>query len=356
MEQIWWKQVTKASNFIDIVTSTALQNKSIVLEIPIFVPWYETMCEIVEDILNKKNPENRLDFIDCPEQNVGQYLLENYCKKEKRASYRYGMSYATFLAKSDDIVLNNYYIWVKNVSKKKLEEWIKFIEEYNKNLPSHMLPAIFILETSEKNNRGRAAKGIQYIRFSDNIEAYDRFAFCALASTNIAIKTFLRPYLVELVSTICCNDVELCAKCIEKGINFMKEPVETLRSIIATAYHSDGSAFVMNLEASYINNLLWESQIKLIFPIIEKYRSKFVKRHHIELLAALPVTNAFGEVISNPQDIELGLLTHLVSTKYISLNKRDYNELELFRKARNNLAHLIPLEFDIVEQILLFRD
>ena len=107
MEQIWWKQITKAKHFIDMVTDAILDNKSVILSMPAFVPWHETMYEMIAEILNGENSLNRLISIDCPTGDVGQYLLDNYCKKEKRASYRYGMSYASFLAKSEDIVLNS---------------------------------------------------------------------------------------------------------------------------------------------------------------------------------------------------------------------------------------------------------
>lgn len=352
MEQIWWKQITKAKHFIDMVTDAILSNKSVILSMPAFVPWHETMYEMIAEILNGENSLNRLVSIDCPEGDVGQYLLENYCKKEKRASYRYGMSYASFLAKSEDIVLNSSYIWVKEVSQKKLEEWSRFIADYNKNVPSHMSPAVFILETRDSVKKPKAVKGIQHISFSDNIDAYDKFTFCALASTDIAIRSSLRPYLAGMVSTICSDDMELCAQCLRRGLAFLRDPAKVLALVMESECHSDGSPFVMDLDKSPIDSLLWECQIKLIFPVIEKYRSRFVGQHYKEISAALPIANALGEVITSPQEVELGQLVRLVGAGNISVTPQAYQELDLFRKARNDLAHLTPLDFGVVEAVL----
>ena len=108
----------------------------------------------------------------------------------------------------------------------------------------------------------------------------------------------------------------------------------------------------MDLDKSRIDSLIWECQIKLIFPVIEKYRSRFVSQHQKEISAALPIDNAFGDVITSPQDVELGHLVQLVGMGRISLTLRGYQELDLFRKARNDLAHLTPLEYEAVEDIL----
>ena len=55
-----------------------------------------------------ENLKNSFDMIASQEE-VGVFLLEKYCKKEKRATYRYGMTYASFWGRCEDIVLNDRY-------------------------------------------------------------------------------------------------------------------------------------------------------------------------------------------------------------------------------------------------------
>ena len=41
---------------------------------------------------------------------------------------------------------------------------------------------------------------------------------------------------------------------------------------------------------------MWEAQIKVVFPIIEKQRSIIVERYRKGIEALLPITGAYGEM------------------------------------------------------------
>lgn len=355
MDNLWWSQISKASSFLNSVVNTALEGKSLVLFLPEYVPWYNTLVELIENKLNQENPNNSLDKIECPKGEVGEFLLDKYCKKEKRATYRYGMTYASFLAKSDDIVLNNRYVWVKDIPSSKMEEWMEFIVEYNKELLFSKTPAIFILEARNSSMTLKPKKGIRTLVFEKNIDAYDKFAFCTLAATQTKCKNHMRPYLAELVSSVCKEDIELCAECVEEGDNFLKSPMDVIQKIISSTYRSDGMDFQFQHTQDELKHIIWESQLKLVFPIIEKYRNYFVKKYSSIIQSALPMKNSFGEVVDNPLDVEIGALSYLVGNKTISLNSQEYEELEMFRIARNKLAHLNVLELDVVDKILKYK-
>ena len=57
-----------------------------------------------------ENPKNKLEVIECPEEEPGEFILQKYCKRETRAKYRYGVSYAQFLGKCQETVLNDRYV------------------------------------------------------------------------------------------------------------------------------------------------------------------------------------------------------------------------------------------------------
>lgn len=360
MECIWWKQISKASHFIDHIIETALSEKHILLSMPEFVPWHDTMYEIIEEKLHAENPTKKLDQFNCPNKEPGQYLLERYCEVEKQASYRYGMSYAEFLAKSSEITLNNCYIWVKDVSLEQLEAWTSFVADYSKHA-SYGNCAIFVLETSEQYAKGKSVKQLEKIIFSDTIEAYDKFMFCALASMDFSIKPYIRAYFVDMVSTICSNDIELCAECIHNWSDFLKDPVKVLTWVCENKSRSDGSSFTLDLNAESIDKLIWECQLKNLFPLIPKFLAKFIQQHFDVLCHALQENptfvneQEFGEKFENPQDLEIGPLVKLVKSSYIAIDPREKEELELFRTLRNKLAHLETLDYDMVEKILSIR-
>lgn len=99
--------------------------------------------------------------------------------------------------------------------------------------------------------------------------------------------------------------------------------------------------------------LIWETQLKAVFPVIEQYRSYFIKKYSSYIQKALPLSNPNGQDITSPEDVEIGMLVYLVGNGNITLaDSSEYPELERFRDARNSLAHLNILGSEDVEMIL----
>ena len=352
MDEIWWGQITKAAHFIQATASLVLDHNSIVISLPERTPWKATLYDNIEGILRQGNPEYKLAFHDCPAEEPGAFLLEEYCKRDKRNSYRFGMSYAKFLAESEDIVLNARFVWINNVSGGKLEEWMSFITEYNKSLRKNALSAVFILETQDRNIKAKKAKGLKYLSFDDSIDFYDKYTFCVLASTGIDISPGIRPYVAEVVSSVCKDDIELCALCMRRWNDFVKEPFSTLLQVASSETHSDGSAFSADYAPQTVESRIWEAQIKLLFPIAERYRTHFVKKYRSHIEKALPIKTMYGEVIDDPLDVELGALSYLAKDKTIPLSAKEDTRLDTFKEIRNYLAHLKTLDYERVEWVL----
>ena len=336
MNNIWWKQINKSTQFIDYIINTLISGENIILNMSELFPWRETMCNIVENTLSINDSNRMIKIIKSPNENIGQYLLKNYCDETKRIQYRYGISYEDFLGKMSDIKLSSLYLWVTDIPDNKICEWIEFVSKYYEISKGNY--ARFILET-RSDCKYKICKGLRYADIFDNIQGYDVFTFCALASSYVDIKNYIRPYLAELISNICGKDIELCAKCIENSKQFLTNPIETAIYLSST----EKSKFD-------IENLCWQSQIKLLFPAIENYRLSLIKKHHNEIINALPIQNVFGETINDPFDIELGLLNYLIHEKRVNLD--NYNDFIMFKDARNNLAHIHVLDFEAVDKIL----
>ncbi len=353
MQDIWWNKITRARNFIDSIVNALEQYNNVVLGLPQHVPWYDNMRSIIDRDLGNAFGDRNIREISCPEGDVGKYLLDNFCKKEKRAAYRGNKSYATFLAESTDIVLNSYIIWVTDISEEKLSEWIAFVSDYNKHMSADASPALFVLETGD-SVMVKACKHVRWIMFSNEISAYDKFVFCMLAGSSYSMENPIRQYFAEMIASICSDDVELCGACIGYGKSFLEDPVSCLKTICDTERRSDSSAFEIDIDEQKIDNLIWECQVKIVFPAIEKYRNEFVKRHYKEISSVLPIENSYGESIDIPEDAEIGLLYHMTSFMG-AIQMRDNNEfptLKAFYNARNSLAHLRPMTFAETEFIL----
>jgi len=108
MDNKWWTSVPNAVRMIEEVDTSLRGGSSVLLILPDKTPWREEFLKQIEDrgrmisgYTNKREADDR-------NMNPGEYILKNYCKDEKKYEYRPSMSYAGFLAKADNIILNAY--------------------------------------------------------------------------------------------------------------------------------------------------------------------------------------------------------------------------------------------------------
>ena len=339
MDQIWWNHIIKAHAFLENIVKEAAGGHRLLLTLPDSVPWKSTFLDLIREQLLMENPKNKLEVIECPEEEPGEFILQKYCKRETRAKYRYGVSYAQFLGKCQETVLNDRYVWVSDIPDEKVTKLLDFVSEYQKNVQDKT-PGIFILEVHNDTLIRKSKKGIRSLRFDQNIGEYDKYAFCALASSETNCKEFLRPYLAEAVASVCGDDVELCAVCVAKGMEFLNAPYETIQKVTEDLVRSDGERYCFSKSQEEVDTLLWEAQLKYVFPLVENYRRYFVKKYYDFIKAALPINNGYGDQVMVPEEAELGNLMYLVERGGIPVSAEESMELKRYRKARNELAHM----------------
>ena len=147
--------------------------------------------------------------------------------------------------------------------------------------------------------------------------------------------------------------MELGAACIRAGESFMRDPHGVLTELAATGSYSNGNFFPTAPDVSEIQNLIWITQLKLLMPKIEMFRQSFLESHKDEIQQHLPCENAINETITDYHHVELGLLWSFYCKNYFNIiGSRDEQNLKLYREARNQLAHLKPLDYAMVKKLL----
>lgn len=350
MDNIWWNHIIKARKLVDDIVFEVIEGNSVLLSVPHFIPWKNTLIDIVSDRLQLENSKNKVEIIQCPNEIPGTFLLNRFCKEEIRAKYRYGISYAKFLGRCQETVLNDRYIWITGIPVSRKNEWVDFVSEYNKNV-TNKTPGIFILEITDESGTKINKKGIKNIIFNQTISEYDKYAFCALVASETKCKEYMRPYLAEVVASVC-DDVELAAACVSKGKEFLQSPYKVMEEVAKCSYRSDGEVFKPVKTKEEIDIFVWEAQLKYVFPLVESYRKYFVNRYLNQIKASLPINNGYGDVINTPEEVEIGTLLYLVGNGSIAISTREYDELERYRDARNKLAHINILSNDELDFVL----
>lgn len=350
MEQIWWKRVPNALLFVNDIVDSLVSERSMILQHAEALPWHMFFAAFVKDSVKQQNASKTFETISGSEE-PGPYLLQEFCKTEKRAQYRPSKSYACFLAESDDIVLHERYLWVEIRSAAQLEKWSAFVSDYIKERGKHKEPAVFLLEWQGKEQIPRR-KGITPYSFDDYIGEYDRIVFSMMASSSVPGSTFMKNYLAELAANVVGNDIELHAECFKHYKAFLVDPYQTVISCVSNAYHSDGSAFRYSKSKSEVEYAIWRTQIRTIYPIIEEYRERFVQRHKAAIQNQLPISAPYGEVYEDPNDVELGTLAYMAGTGRLTLTEKEYNTLTAFKEARNKLSHLAALGLEEIQGLI----
>lgn len=349
MDRIWWTQMIKPSLFVKNVVDTLFDEQNVILQLPSSVPWYDTFLSEIEYGLKDLGSLRELTYAEYDENmEPGDWLLHNFVKKELRKTHRLGISYASFLASLPELTLHNSVVWVQNLTEKGMTSWLSFARDYRKQLPKDVPGALFVLEY--RGSLGHIAKGkAKLISFQSEISSYDKYAFCTLIASKTSLKTEILPYLSELVSSVCGDDIELCAACMQKEEKFAENPAKCLTEIAENEQHWDGTTYSIDEDLAGLDQLVWKSQIRFAFPLLEQFRMSFVQKHWRDINANLPFTNQFNETFSTPEEVELGLLYAFSSQGSIQMSTNDeYAVLRRAKDMRNSLSHLRPLPYDDV--------
>ena len=350
MDTIWWTRVPSARSLIESVAGNLLNEKTVLLQHNEPLPWKDTFSQIIREYVSEKNSSKSFAVIR-DENDPGKYLLNEYCKKEKRAQYRPTKGYAAFLAESNDIVLNEYYFWVNIKDSQGLNTWCKFVSEYAKLRPKGKSKAVFLLDCQGISTKDRY-KGIERINTDLFIGDYDKRIFSTLISGSINEGVLLKAYMTELLISVIGTDIELLAEIISKYKDFLADPLTAINNATQSTYRNDGNEFLFSKDRAEVNHDIWKAQIKAIYPLLEEYRQTFIEKYNKQIASnCLPVENSAGEVMNDAQGLELGTLVYLAGIGKLSLSTEEYERLVLFKDARNTLSHLGILEINQIEQL-----
>ena len=91
------------------------------------------------------------------------------------------------------------------------------------------------------------------------------------------------------------------------------------------------------------------AQIMQVFPRLEQFRLQYVQDHAVQLQTYLPIQGSQGDLIYDPQDLELGNLFFLCRQVGTNFSTEDYHRIDTCRTLRNKLAHNDLLTFEEVQ-------
>lgn len=344
---IWWGQIGSSLRLLTAITNNLRDCRSAVLQVPPVFPWRADFYEAVDLGRAGFCGERRLLRLAWQSgADPGAFVLDELCSSRVRAEYWPGQTYAAYLGSRNDIVLCDYYVWVTGIrSKTDLARWAEFVSQYEHCAEGLDSRAVFILEYDGLTMEGSGVERIVY-----SVEDYDCRVFCLEAAMALA-NTDLRAYQAELALCIGGSNPEFCSALLEIGQPLLYNPVKATLEVISSARSSEGLAFPA-MQEQQINSAAWKAAIVLLFPTLEQYRMDFVSRYEAVLARHLPISNSNGEQVTDPFDLEIGTIHHIVSSANPDFSGTEYETIRLCRRVRNLLAHNKPVPYGDIKKMM----
>ena len=339
--KIWWGQIGNSLRLLMKVTNNLQDYHSAVLQVPQTFPWRQDFYEAIDIRRSTFSGERRLVRLQWEENaDPGAFVLHELCSSRVQADYWPGQTYAEYLGSKDELLMNDYYVWITGIhNSADIIKWAAFIAQYQavaKNLDS---AAVFILEYDGPDVDAFGVEKIVY-----TVESYDCRVFSLEAAASLE-NTELRNYQAELALSICGNNPELCFALLMSGEKLLQNPVQAAAEVISICRSSNGSPFAI-FDEQNVQSAVWEAAVVLLFPVLERYRMNFIRKNDIELARHLPISNSNGDRVTDPCDLEIGALYYIVSSVSKVFRASDVDAIRLCRKVRNLLAHnkIVPLD------------
>lgn len=345
---IWWGQIGNSLRFLTHVTNHLRDCQSAVLQVPKRIPWRKTFYDAIDMRRTSFSGNRRLMRLDWDEStDPGEFVLDKLCSSRVRADYWPGQAYAEYLGSREDIVLNDYYVWITGIhSKAGLAKWVEFVNQYEGAAKETDQAAVFLLEYD-----GITVDAVDIEKITYPVETYDCRVFCLETAAALA-NSDLRSYQAELALRVGGGKPELCAALLEAGKDLLETPVETTQSVLREDLTGLPSA---ELSEAEIESAVWRAAIVLLFPILEQYRSDFIRAHETELARHLPICNSNGDQITDPHDLEIGLIQYIVSNAKTNFSATEVETLKLCRKVRNLLAHNKTPSYSDISKVIALK-
>lgn len=378
-EEFWWNNITGAHVVVSKVADALLENKMVILKVPSDLPWRHSMRSSIQAAFQGRTDAidvsiSSIDVVDDNPNDLepGRFLLQKYASPSISMGYREKskVSIQDYIAQKD--VIKNRIIWVKGLDGANANKWMKFCKGFT---PKSAAEGLFVLEV-----HGEIAplggKFMEYIDFSDCVSSYDVQLFNSFVlneDEGLAYGSDLwKRYISTTAAMVCDVDAEI-SEWLLREVDFRQESaIDGIGRIVEQGDFSrrgteEGSNHVLwlyrNNKNAELKHRVWASQVQVLFPIIEMERIELISKYRDEISKALADNHItqYGELISDPMEVELGSLCYMMSHRqdqdyymyklYIP-DEADRERISFLHDCRNSIAHASICEPEQVRRLL----
>lgn len=368
--EFWWANITGAHLVISKIVEALTENCTVIIDIPVDLPWRHQMRSSAEDEFRKLSgiSDTIIEVVDATDDvpvdvAPGRFLLDRFAQnKEVRNGYRERSQRSIQEYIIENTVLKNRIIWVKGMLNSQVSDWLSFCRDYNSNNEEN---GLFVLEI--QGGVHKQDNNMRSIRLLECISNYDVQLFSSfIVEEKSALSNVWRRYLSTATAIICDIDAEIASHLLEIIDPKKQSPLDIIMEMASWQEYSvrgadDESNHIFmhcrNNNKKELEQRLWKAQVQVLFPLIEMERIKIIESYYRELQTTIEQKHIeqYGEKITKPIQLELGTLCFLMN-RYLCIRDKDARErISFLHKCRNHLAHAHCCSTSEVCELLDYR-
>ncbi|NLM83540.1 MAG: hypothetical protein GX189_02390 [Clostridiales bacterium] len=360
-DEFWWTNITGPNVVVTTVAMHLLECANVVLSVPSDLPWRHSMRSSIHSEFKYRSmfQDIIIEPIDVADENPdhlepGRFILQRFGDDAAQRGFRdkSKMTIQDYISQKE--ILKNRIVWVKGLSGQTAPQWINLCRGFT---PKNYNEGLFVLEVPG-DVRFRESSRMRLVSYNKCVTSYDVRLLNSFILDSIDKRSNVwKNYIATVAAVLCDTDAEV-SECLLQNVSFAEEsPVEGLRRIaeqpeFARRGQESHSGHILQLyrkgNLPEIERRIWSAQVQTLFPIIEMERIEIIKRNFAAIKKALEqeVIVQYNEEITNPYDVELGTLCHLMSKRgsdghyllYIP-DEALRDRIRFLHECRNLLAH-----------------
>lgn len=344
----WWQHVAGPARLLHDAVESAYRHRVVLVEEP---PYPEEFAYLVQERLRRWDSSLLIETVqDGGITDAGEWLIQ---RCGRHADYHpLDGSRAEVIAKRNWLAGRVYFI--SDVQEH--AAWLTFAVEYARHsTPDNGLIVLFYRGDCPLSG---PRKGVAVLRRGDYFTAYDMQWFAAYCiSEHEERSEAVRDYRTQVLARIAGGDPQLCAEMAAGDIR--GNPLDQAEAL--TALYP--GLRELTADRKRLDIVLWEAQLQIAFPLLERLRRRFIDAYRDEFQSVLPQRDDFGVELNEPEDMEVRHMWFYYfkggdqeagdGAKGRFHAEEDSRVFRLLYYARNHLAHLKPLDHDTVMKLLL---
>lgn len=347
--KMWWKTMINPHRFINDISESVLDDKSVIVNLPDNLPWeQEFMDELAENLEQSTKTIRNSDVSSVG--NAGEFLLGKFCSKQQKDEYwAPRQTPEEFLATNPVLTLNHQIVILDGISDKNAAMWEKSVSRYMSSCDEQKEHGVFVLLSKANKPIKSLNPGLQSFSCSEYVNGYDNLMLCLTIVSDLKISDWKKQYIAEAANLISGGNCELAGTLAEKGEQLIMSDFPDISELLKGKSNESFSELFEKFKAA-----MWEAQIKIVFPIVERFRKKFIRKYDNSIKHYLKINNKIeGKIIKSPDELEIGHIYHMCGEHKFA-EKVDFDMVCKMRDARNSISHWNPISYKELKEIAEF--